>query len=134
MKITLDLDRKTILTMDKEGNDISMPIYSREGFSLLSKILIKQEWNQLHWQSFSWFGYPIWQMPEDLIRLQEALVSISPDVVIETGVNQGGSAIFFASLCRLMGKGRVISIDITIPENLKSKVSASGFEIGRAHV
>lgn len=126
MIITLDLEHKTILTLDQEGNDITLPIYSREGFSLLSKIWIKQEWNQLHWQSFSWLGCQVWQLPEDLIRLQEILVTIRPDVIIETGVNQGGSAIFFASLCRLMGKGRVISIDISITQSVKSKVLASG--------
>ena len=43
---------------------------------------------------------------------------MQPDVIIETGVAHGGSLIFYASLCKLLGRGRVIGIDIEIrPHN-----------------
>jgi cephalosporin hydroxylase len=35
-------------------------------------------------------------------------------VIIETGIAHGGSLIFYASLCKAMGKGRVVGIDIDI--------------------
>jgi cephalosporin hydroxylase len=34
-----------------------------------------------------------------------------PDVVIELGTNAGGGSVFFASILKLLGHGRVITID-----------------------
>jgi len=107
--------------------ETSIPLYSKEGFKKVSDIWIKQEWNQLHWQSFSWFGFQIWQFPEDILRLQEVIYTLGPDVIVETGVNYGGSTIFFASMCCLLGKGRVISIDIHIPMEVRQAVEQSPF-------
>jgi cephalosporin hydroxylase len=71
--------------------------------------------------SFSWLGRPIIQLPEDMIRLQEVIYRVKPDVIIETGVAHGGSLIFYASLMRAIGKGRVIGVDIEIrPHNRKA--------------
>jgi cephalosporin hydroxylase len=127
MKLTIDTVENTVYTHNADGEDTVVPVYSKEGFKLLSDIWLKQEWNQLHWQSFSWFGFQIWQLPEDLLRLQEVVAMLAPDVIVETGVNRGGSAIFFASLCRLLGKGRVISIDIQIPAEVRHAVEQSPF-------
>jgi cephalosporin hydroxylase len=58
------------------------------------------------------------QLPEDMIRAQEVIYRVRPDVIIETGVAHGGSLIYYASLCKVMGQGRVIGIDIEIrPHN-----------------
>jgi cephalosporin hydroxylase len=43
---------------------------------------------------------------------QELLYKLKPDVIIETGTRFGGSALFVASICDLIGKGRVFTIDI----------------------
>jgi cephalosporin hydroxylase len=59
-------------------------------------------------------GRPIIQLPEDLIRTQEVIYRVKPDIIVETGVAHGGSLIFYASLCRAMNKGRIIGIDIEI--------------------
>jgi cephalosporin hydroxylase len=49
---------------------------------------------------------------------QEVIFATKPDVIIETGVARGGSVIFMASLLELIGKGKVIGIDIDIrPHN-----------------
>jgi cephalosporin hydroxylase len=127
MKITINTKKNTIVSFDEKGKEKLTPIYSQEGFKLLSSVWLKQEWNQLHWQSFSWFGFQIWQFPDDLLRLQEVIVALKPDVIVETGVSQGGSSIFFATLCRLIGNGQVISIDITIPPALRERVEQSPF-------
>jgi cephalosporin hydroxylase len=53
-----------------------------------------------------------------MLRLQEVIYTIKPDVIIETGVAHGGSLIFYSSLCKAMNHGRVIGIDIEIrPQN-----------------
>jgi cephalosporin hydroxylase len=50
--------------------------------------------------------------------VQEVVYRVKPDVLIETGVAHGGSLIFYASLFKAMGRGRVIGIDIEIrPHN-----------------
>lgn len=127
MKITIDIGQNVIQGATENGDEIKVPVYSKDGFELLSSVWLRQEWNQLHWQSFSWLGFQIWQFPDDLLRLQEVVFSLKPDVIVETGVNRGGSAVFFASLCRLMGTGRVISIDIQIPADVREAVERSPF-------
>ena len=70
---------------------------------------------------WSWLGVPIIQMPPDIIGVQEILWKARPDVVIETGVARGGSLIFYASIMELVGKGKVVGIDIDIrPHNRDS--------------
>ncbi|URZ16000.1 cephalosporin hydroxylase family protein [Clostridium felsineum] len=64
---------------------------------------------------------PIIQLPEDMVRIQEVIYDLKPDCIIETGVAHGGSLVYYASLCKAMGKGRVIGVDIEIrPHNRKA--------------
>jgi cephalosporin hydroxylase len=51
--------------------------------------------------NFSWMGRPIIQYPQDIIAVQELIWDLKPDLIIETGVAHGGSAVFFASLLEL---------------------------------
>jgi cephalosporin hydroxylase len=59
-----------------------------------------------------WLGNPILQNVLDLWTIQETIAEIKPELLIETGTNQGGSALFYAHLFDLMGKGRVITVDV----------------------
>ncbi|MBY5818280.1 cephalosporin hydroxylase family protein [Rhizobium leguminosarum] len=63
---------------------------------------------------WSWMGVPIIQMPADVMATQEVIWNTEPDVIIETGVARGGSMIFMASLLKVIGKGKVIGVDIDI--------------------
>jgi cephalosporin hydroxylase len=68
--------------------------------------------------NFSWYGRPIIQMPEDVLALQEIILSTKPDLIVETGVAHGGSLVFSASMLELMGSGEALGIDIDIrPHN-----------------
>src|SRR4051794_354325 len=71
-----------------------------------------------NFRSLSWLGVPIWQNVLDLWTIQEAISSIRPALLIETGTDQGGSALFYASLMDLLGEGEVITIDIVQKHNL----------------
>ncbi len=51
--------------------------------------------------NFKWMGRPIIQYPQDIIAVQELIWDIKPELIIETGVAHGGSAVFFASLLEL---------------------------------
>lgn len=60
----------------------------------------------------SWFGYRLTKCPLDLWIYQELLVRTRPDVVVETGTQFGGSALYLATMLDLIGHGRVITVDI----------------------
>jgi cephalosporin hydroxylase len=71
-----------------------------------------------HPYTFTWLGRPVIQLPEDLMRMQELVFRVQPDVIVETGVAHGGSLIFYATLCKALGRGRVVGVDIEIrPRN-----------------
>ncbi len=74
--------------------------------------------------TFTWMGRPVIQFPDDLLRLQEIVFRVQPDVIIETGVAHGGSLIFYASLCKVLGRGRVIGIDVEIRPHNRSAIEA----------
>lgn len=116
MKITIDTEGQSIYN-DQSGEIV--PLYSTAGFEIISKLWLKVGWNEKHVYTFSWMGRPIIQLPEDMIRLQEAVFQIKPTVIIETGIAHGGSLVFSASLLKTMGiEGRVIGVDIEIrPHN-----------------
>ena len=43
---------------------------------------------------------------------QEIVYETRPELIVETGTYRGGSALYLASLCDLMGHGEVVSIDV----------------------
>jgi cephalosporin hydroxylase len=113
MKLIIDTMERT-LTLQENGASKALDLYSKEAFELISEQWTRVGWNQKYSYTFSWMGRPIIQLPEDLIRIQEVIYRVKPDIIIETGVAHGGSAIFYASLCKAIGRGRVIGIDIDI--------------------
>lgn len=71
-----------------------------------------------------WLGIPVIQTPEDLVLVQELIFKIKPDFIVETGIAHGGGLIFYASLLELMGKGKVIGIDIEIRDHNRKAIEA----------
>jgi cephalosporin hydroxylase len=120
MKISIDTETGEIST---DGGE-RLSIWSDEGFELLSRLWLRSGWNQKHIYTFTWFGVPVIQLPEDMIRYQEVVFRLKPDVIIETGIAHGGSLVFSASLCRLMGRGRVIGVDIDIRAHNRARLEA----------
>ena len=119
MKFTIDTKTNTI---EVDGPENPMELFSKKGFELLSDLWVKVGWNEKYSYTFSWMGRPIIQLPEDVMRIQEVIYDVKPDVIIETGVAHGGTMIFYASLCKAMGKGRVVGIDIEIREHNRSAI------------
>jgi cephalosporin hydroxylase len=114
--IEIDIDASTV---KKDGK--LYPIGSPEAFKIISDIWLRSGWDAKYVYSFSWLGRPIIQLPEDMIRIQEVISSIQPDLIIETGIAHGGSLIYYSTLCKAIGKGHVIGIDIEIrPHNRKA--------------
>jgi cephalosporin hydroxylase len=115
--IHIDLEKGRV-SADGADGDGEWPLGSAEGFAVVSKAWVRAGWDAKYVYSFSWMGRPVIQLPDDMIRIQEVIHAVQPDVIIETGVAHGGSLTFYATLCKAMEKGRVIGIDIEIrPHN-----------------
>ncbi len=71
---------------------------------------------------FTWLGRPIIQFPQDIIAMQELIWKIKPELIIETGIAHGGSIIFSASILELIGKGKVLGIDIDIRKHNRVEI------------
>jgi cephalosporin hydroxylase len=118
--ITIDMEKGFITVY--EGQDVrKYSLSTPDAFSIISEIWLRSGWDNKYVYTFTWLGRPIIQLPEDMFRIQEVIYKIKPDVIIETGVAHGGSLIYYASLCKAMGTGRVIGIDVEIrPHNRKA--------------
>ena len=115
--IQIDLEGGTVTVIGKDGRHIH-PLASSEAFAVISEAWLRCGWDTKYVYGFTWLGRPIIQLPEDVIRVQELVYQVKPDVIVETGVAHGGGQVFFASLCKAIGKGRVIGVDIEIrPHN-----------------
>src|SRR3954452_10313312 len=99
MKLTIDTENNTLLREDN-GAQEQFELFSPQAFALLSQGWLRAGWGLKYTYTFTWMGRPIIQLPEDMVRVQEAMYAIKPDVIIETGVAHGGSLIFYASLCK----------------------------------
>jgi cephalosporin hydroxylase len=118
--IKIDPDAWT-LTIERDGGSQTFPLGSREAFETIADLYIRSGWDAKYLYTFTWFGRPIIQLPDDMLRVQEVLYKQRPDVVIETGVAHGGSLVFYASIFEAMKRGRVIGVDIEIrPHNRKA--------------
>jgi len=121
MKFTIDTDTKKLTLADGR----IVPLYDKEAFELLSDVWLKLSWVQKYSYTFTWMGRPIIQHPEDLVRLQEVIYFLKPDVIIETGIAHGGSLVLSASLMKAMGHGRlVIGVDIEIRSHNRKAIEA----------
>lgn len=63
------------------------------------------------WKNTRWLSVNAYKTPLDLWIYQELVVALKPQLVIETGTNMGGSALFLATVCDAIGYGEIVSID-----------------------
>jgi cephalosporin hydroxylase len=67
-------------------------------------------WRNLPWRHTTWLDAPVRSAPTDLLAYQEIVSRVRPDWIIDIGGSDEGRAIFLASICDLVGHGRVLSI------------------------
>ncbi len=116
-KVVVDMERGSV-TVEDEAGRATHPMASQEAFTAVSDAWLRCGWDAKYVYGFTWLGRPIIQLPDDLVRIQEVIYQVKPDAVIETGIAHGGSLIFYASLLKAIGKGRVIGVDVEIrPHN-----------------
>jgi cephalosporin hydroxylase len=91
-----------------------LDIYSEDGYRALSQLWTRANWQNKLSYEVSWLGIPIIQLPEDIVVMQELIWKVRPDVIVESGVAHGGALALYASILELLGRGRVIGLDIEI--------------------
>jgi cephalosporin hydroxylase len=124
MKMQIDTNARTLTLQPDSAEPRTLPLYTREAFEALSTLWLQVGWELKYSYTFTWMGRPIVQLPEDIVRMQEVIWRVRPDVVVETGVAHGGSLIFYASLLKAMGGGRVIGVDIEIRKENRAAIEA----------
>ena len=123
MRVTIDTDARQLVQEDGVGRRV-LSLHSPEAFAVLSRFWLEVGWTQKYSYGFTWMGRPMVQLPEDVLRIQEVIWRVRPDVIVETGVAHGGSLVFYASLCKAMDRGRVVGIDIDIRPHNRAAVES----------
>jgi cephalosporin hydroxylase len=122
--LTIDEARGEVRIERADGSRTAWRMDTPEAFEAVSAAWLRCGWDVKYVYGFTWLGRPVIQLPEDLLRMQERLWQERPDVVVETGVAHGGSLVFHASLCELIGRGRVIGVDIDIRPAARAAITA----------
>jgi cephalosporin hydroxylase len=73
--------------------------------------------SDLTWKANKWMGHNALKTPMDLWMLQEIIFEVKPQLIIETGTAEGGTALYMAHLLDIVFKnnikvGGVITIDL----------------------
>jgi cephalosporin hydroxylase len=123
MITTIDEERAEVIVRNRDG-ERRYPLASAEGFAAASRAWLRAGWDAKYVYGFTWFGRPVIQLPEDLVRVQEVVYRLAPEVIVETGVAHGGSLVFYASLVAAMGRGRVIGVDVEIRPHNRAAIEA----------
>jgi cephalosporin hydroxylase len=123
MKLEIDTTARTLQILDGD-EPTTVALDSPEAFSAISRVWVTTGWSQKYTYGFEWMGRPVIQLPEDMVVMQEVIYRLRPDVIVETGVAHGGSLVYYASLCKAMGSGRVVGIDIDIRPHNRSAIEA----------
>jgi cephalosporin hydroxylase len=119
----IDVEKGTV-TVTRRGSETTYELGSPEGFALVSRAWLRATWDAKYPYTFTWLGRPVIQLPEDLLRIQEVIYSVKPDVIVELGVAHGGALVYYASLCKAMNHGRVIGVDIEIRPPNRAAIEA----------
>ena len=87
-----------------------------------------------HWK-ITYKGVQAIKCPFDYVMYQMLIFEVQPDLIIEIGTNKGGTALYFADLLSLIGKGEVHTIDVikdqtdsSLKENHRIKQFTDGYQ------
>jgi cephalosporin hydroxylase len=122
--LTIDESLGRVTIRHPDGSVEEHGLDTPEAFDAVSAAWLRCGWDVKYVYGFTWMGRPIIQLPEDMIRIQEVIWRVRPDVIVETGVAHGGSLIFYASLFEAMGHGHVIGVDIDIRKHNRTAIEA----------
>jgi len=123
-RVSIDFQEASVTVEQPDSSARTLPMASAEAFAAVAAAYLRCGWDTKYVYSFTWLGRPIIQLPDDAFRLQELIFALKPDVILETGVAHGGSTVFYASLCKLLERGRVVSVEIDLRRNNRAALDA----------
>jgi cephalosporin hydroxylase len=92
------------------GHDDAFPTEPRPLPQELQTEFTDAVWRTAPWQRTTWLGDPIDVAPTDLFAYQEAIASVRPDWIVETGSDRPARNRFLAAMADLVGHGRVVTV------------------------
>ena len=101
--LTIDEASGRVIVQRADGTQLEHALDTPDAFEAVSAAWLRCGWDTKYVYSFTWMGRPVIQLPEDMIRIQEVIWTLRPDVIIETRVAHGGSMVFYASLLSASG-------------------------------
>jgi cephalosporin hydroxylase len=123
LKTIIDTDSSEVI-VEENGKTSRFAMGTAEAFDATARAHLRVGWDTKYVYSFSWLGRPIIQLPDDMIRAQELIYKVKPDVLVEIGVAHGGSLVYYASIMQAMGKGRVVGVDVEIRKDSRKAIEA----------
>jgi cephalosporin hydroxylase len=112
------------LTVSDSEGSTTVDLYSDAGLAAVSALWTKLAVHHRLMYQAHWLGVQIIQLPPDILVLQELIWSVKPDVIVECGIAHGGSLVLYASVLELIGKGRVIGVDVDIRAHNRAIIEA----------
>lgn len=98
------------------GREYGPPPLRRAEYDISLRMSLR-EWLRFHQREIvlekvSWMGRRVWKNVLDAWIYQEIIWEVQPDVIVEIGGKYGGSTLFLANMLDIIGRGRVVSIEI----------------------
>jgi cephalosporin hydroxylase len=118
-----------VIEVEEDNGTRRIPFADPEAFELISRAWVRVGWDAKYVYRFTWLGRPIIQLPEDIVRLQELVFRVRPDVIVETGIAHGGSLVLYASVCEALGHGHVVGVDVDLRP--KNRAAIEGHPLAR---
>jgi cephalosporin hydroxylase len=106
------LEQLTKQVNDSLDRQYEIPLVRKWIVDRFHKLFYGTKWKNGPWADMYWMGARTFKCPMDMWILQEIIWECRPNWIVECGTHQGGSALFFASICDLVGQGQVITIDV----------------------
>lgn len=84
----------------------------RQNFKMTLLQWLRYHQKDIVFERCHWMGAQALKNPLDAWIYQEIIAEVQPDIIIEIGSYAGGSTLYLAHLLDILGKGRVLSIDL----------------------
>jgi len=94
----------------QEVDDAGFPKQATIVPEQLQAQFIEAFWRSLVWRETTWLGARVERAPTDLVAYQELIAGVRPDWIVEIAGEAGAQTGFLASICDLVGHGRVVTV------------------------